>query len=88
LKYFYDKTGSPLLYYIHKFALIVIFIYCLSYFDQWYVNVFGFLQNRRLAHGLNLAVNAIITVVIFAVINWATAVVVSELSKATPPEVA
>jgi hypothetical protein len=81
LKYFYDKTGSPLLYYIHKFALIVIFIYCF-YFDQWYVNVFGFLQNKRLAHGLNLSVNAIIAVVIFVVINWATAIVVSELSKA------
>jgi len=60
----------------------VIFVYCLSYFDQWYVNLFGFLQNKRLAHGLNLAVNAIITVAIFAIINWATSVVVGELSKA------
>jgi hypothetical protein len=60
----------------------VIFVYCLSYFDQWYVSVFGFLENKRLAHALNLAVNVIITVVIFAVINWATAVVVGELSKA------
>jgi hypothetical protein len=47
LKYFYDKTGSPLLCYIHQFALLVIFVYCLSYFDQWYVNVFGFLENKR-----------------------------------------
>jgi hypothetical protein len=46
------------------------------------VNVFGFLRNKRLAHGLNLAVNVVITVVIFVVINWATSVVVSELSKA------
>lgn len=82
LKFFYDKTGSALLYYIHQFALLVIFVYCLSYFDQWYVNVFGFLRNKRLAHGLNLAVNAIITVAIFAVINWATSLVVGELSKA------
>jgi hypothetical protein len=82
LKYFYDKTGSPLLYYIHQFALLVIFVYCLSYFDQWYVNVFGFLENKRLAHALNLAVNVVITIVIFAVINWATAVVVGDLSKA------
>jgi len=82
LKYFYDKTGSTLLFYIHQFALLVIFVYCLSYFDQWYVNVFGFLENKRLAHALNLAVNVLFTVVIFAVINWATAVVVGELSKA------
>jgi len=82
LKYFYDKTGSVLLFYIHQFALLVIFVYCLSYFDQWYVNLFGFLQNKRLAHVLNLAVNAIITVTIFAIINWATSVVVGELSKA------
>jgi hypothetical protein len=82
LKFFYDKTGSALLYYIHQFALLVIFVYCLSYFDQWYVNVFGFLRNKRLAHGLNLAVNAIITVATFAVINWATSLVVGELSKA------
>jgi hypothetical protein len=60
----------------------VIFIYCLPYFDQWYVNLFGFLQNKRLAHGLNLAVNVIITVLVFVVINRATSVVVSELSKA------
>lgn len=85
LKYFYDKSGSPLLFYIHQFALFVIFIYCLSYIDQWYVNVFSFLENRKLAHWLNLAVNAVITVVLFVIVNRATTMVVTELSKAHAP---
>jgi hypothetical protein len=85
LKYFYDKSGSPLLFYIHQFALFVIFIYCLSYIDQWYVNVFSFLENRKLAHWLNLAVNAVITVALFLIVNRATTMVVTELSKAHAP---
>lgn len=85
LKYFYDKSGSPLLFYIHQFALFVIFIYCLSYIDQWYVNVFSFLENRKLAHWLNLAVNAVITVVLFVIVNRATTMVVAELSRAHAP---
>ena len=52
LKYFYEKSGSEVLFYLHQFALFVIFLYCLSYADQWYVNLFGFLSNRRLAHFL------------------------------------
>jgi hypothetical protein len=34
LKYFYEKSGSPVLFYLHEFALVVIFLYCLSYADQ------------------------------------------------------
>jgi hypothetical protein len=58
LKYFYEKSGSEVLFYLHQFALFVIFLYCLSYADQWYVNLFGFLSNRRLAHFLNRIVNS------------------------------
>jgi hypothetical protein len=82
LKYFYDKTGSPLLYYIHQFALFVIFVYCLSYVDQWYVNLFGFLEDKRVAHALNLGLNVVITIVLLVLINEATATVVDELSRA------
>jgi hypothetical protein len=85
LQYFYEKGGSPILFYIHRVALFVIFIYCLSYIDQWYLNLFSFLQNRRLAHWLNLAVNAVVTVVLFVVVNQATSTVVAELSKAHAP---
>ncbi len=39
LKYFYEKTGSTLLFYVHQLTLFVLFfIYCLSYIDQWYLN--------------------------------------------------
>ena len=48
LKYFYEKSGSAVLFYLHEFALVVIFLYCLSYADQWYLNLFGFLENKRL----------------------------------------
>jgi hypothetical protein len=34
----------------------VIFLYCFSYADQWYLNLFGFLRNKPLAHGLNRAI--------------------------------
>ena len=85
LKYFYDKSGSPLLFDIHQLALFVIFIYCLSYIDQWYVNLFSFLEDRKLAHWLNLAVNAVITIVLFFFVNQATTMVVAELSKAHAP---
>jgi len=28
LKYFYEKSGSEVLSYLHQFALVVIFLYC------------------------------------------------------------
>ena len=57
LKYFYEKSGSTVLFYLHEFALLVIFLYCLSYADQWYVNLFSFLEDKRIAHLLNRAFN-------------------------------
>ena len=78
----YDKTGSALLLVMHQIALFVIFIYCLSYIDQWYLNIFCFLQDRRLAHRLNLAVNVLVSVVLFVLVNKATSIVVGELSQA------
>jgi hypothetical protein len=82
LKYFYEKSGSEVLFYLHQFALAVIFLYCLSYADQWYVNLFGFLQNRRLAHWLNRTVNITIAVVLFLVIRWGASLIVAEISHA------
>jgi hypothetical protein len=82
LEYFYERSGSPILFYIHQLALFVLFIYCLSYVDQWYVNLFGFLENKTLAHRLNLALNVLFTVVLFVLINRATGIVVAELSRA------
>ena len=57
LKYFAEKSGSTVLFYLHEFALLVILAYCLSYADQWYINLFSFLENKRVAHWLNMAVN-------------------------------
>jgi hypothetical protein len=34
LKYFYERSGNPILFYIHPLALFVLFICCLSYVDQ------------------------------------------------------
>lgn len=82
LKYFYDKTGSNLLFVMHQVALFVIFLYCLSYFDQWYVNLFCFLENKTVAHRLNLSVNLFITALLFFLVNKATSIVVIELSRA------
>ena len=82
LKYFYDKTGSTLLFYVHQLALLVLFIYCLSYIDQWYLNLFCFMENRTIAHRLNLTVNVLITVLLFVLINKATSIMVAELSQA------
>jgi hypothetical protein len=82
LKYFYEKTGSDLLFVMHQVALFVIFLYCLSYFDQWYVNLFCFLENKTVAHRLNLAVNLFITGLLFLLVNKVTSIVVVELSRA------
>jgi len=82
LKYFYEKSGSEVLFYLHQFALAVIFLYCLSYADQWYVNLFGFLANRRIAHWLNRTVNITIAVVLFLVIRWGASLIVAEISHA------
>jgi hypothetical protein len=82
LKFFYDKTGSDILFVMHQVALFVIFLYCLSYFDQWYVNLFCFLENKAVAHRLNLAVNLLITGLLFFLVNKATSIVVIELSRA------
>jgi hypothetical protein len=82
LKYFYEKSGSEVLFYLHQFALGVIFLYCLSYADQWYVNLFGFLANRRVAHWLNRTVNITIAVMLFLVIRWGASQIVAEISHA------
>jgi hypothetical protein len=82
LKYFYEKSGSPVLFYLHQLALVVIFFYCLSYADEWYVNLFGFLDNKRSAHWLNRAVNFGIAAALFLVIRWGATVIVAEISHA------
>jgi hypothetical protein len=82
LKYFYEMSGSEVLFYLHQFALGVIFLYCLSYADQWYVNLFGFLANRRVAHWLNRTVNITIAVMLFLVIRWGASLIVAEISHA------
>ena len=85
LKYFYETSGSAVLFYLHEFALVVIFFYCLSYADQWYLNLFGFLENKRIAHGLNRAVNFSIAIVLFLLIRWGASIVVAEISHAHAP---
>jgi hypothetical protein len=82
LKYFYEKSLSPVLFYLHEFALAVIFVYCLSYADQWYLNLFSFLENKRLAHWLNRTVNISIAIVLFLMIRLAASVIVAEISHA------
>ncbi|MGZ8400117.1 MAG: hypothetical protein ACXWVI_02290 [Methyloceanibacter sp.] len=82
LKYFAEKSNSTVLTHLHEFAQIVIFLYCLSYADQWYINLFGFLENKRLAHGLNMAVNIAVAIVLFAMINRAASTIVAEISRA------
>ncbi len=82
LKYFYEKSGSPILFYLHEFALIVMFFYCLSYADQWYINLFSFIENKRLAHWLNRTVNLTIAVILFLFIRWGAKVIVVEISHA------
>jgi len=82
LKYFAEKSGSTVLFYLHEFALIVIFLYCLSYADQWYVNLFSFIEDKRLAHWLNRAVNIGIAVGLFLMIRWGSSIIVAEISHA------
>lgn len=82
LKYFYEKSGSAVLFYLHEFALVVIFLYCLSYADQWYLNLFSFLENKRLAHWLNRTVNIGMAVALFFMIRWGASVIVAEISHA------
>jgi hypothetical protein len=82
LKYFAEKSGSTILFYLHEFALFVLLLYCLSYADQWYVNVFGFLENRRHAHWLNRIVNISIAFALFLAIWWGSHTIVAEISRA------
>jgi hypothetical protein len=80
LKFFYEKSGSEVLFYLHQFAIVVIFLYCLSYADQWYINLFSFLENRRLAHRLNRAVNLSLAAMLFVLIWWAAGLIVAEIA--------
>lgn len=68
LKYFYEKSGSAVLFY--------------PYADQWYLNLFGFLEDKRLAHWLNRAVNFGVAAALFLVIRWGASVIVAEISHA------
>ena len=82
LKYFYEKSGSTVLFYLHELALGVIFLYCRSYADRWYLNLFVFLDDRKLAHLLNRVVNIPIAIVLFLMIRWGASIVVAEISHA------
>jgi len=82
LKYFAEKSGSDVLFYLHQFALIVIFLYCLSYVDQWFVNLFGFLENRKLAYWLDIGFNGIVAIAIFFIIHRGASIIVAEISRA------
>lgn len=82
LRYFAERSGSPVLWTLHAIALFVILLYCLSYADQWYVNVFGFLEDRRLAHSLNRMVNIGVAVALLFVIWWAADLIVDEIAHA------
>jgi hypothetical protein len=82
LQYFYEKTGSTLLFYVHQLALLVLFLYCLSYVDQWYLNLFCFVESRTTAHRLNVAANVLIGILLFMLINKATSIMVAEISQA------
>jgi hypothetical protein len=82
LRYFAEKSGSPILWALHGIALFVILLYCLSYADQWYVNVFGFLEDRRLAHWLKRIFNFGLAIVLLGLIGWAAHVIVGEIAHA------
>jgi len=82
LKYFYEKSGSEVLFYLHQIALGVIFLYCLSYADQWYINLFSFLENKTLAHWLNRAVNFGFAALLFVLVWRAASLIVAEISHA------
>jgi hypothetical protein len=82
LRYFAEKSGSPILWSLHAIALLVILLYCLSYADQWYVNVFGFLEDRRLAHWLNRIFNISVAIQLLLLIGWAAHVIVGEIAHA------
>jgi hypothetical protein len=82
LKYFAEKSGSAILFYLHEIALVVILLYCLSYADQWYINLFSFLKNKRIARWLNRAVNIGIAVLLFWMINRGASIIVAEISHA------
>ena len=82
LKYFAEKSGSTVLFYLHEFALLVILAYCISCADQWYINLFSFVENKRLAHWLNMTVNIDVAVLLFLVINRAASTIVAEISRA------
>ncbi|MGA7455812.1 MAG: hypothetical protein WBW51_00590 [Methyloceanibacter sp.] len=82
LKYFAEKSNSTVLTYLHEFALLVILAYCISYADQWYINLFGFMQDKRRAHWLNMAVNIGVAVLLFLVIHQAASTIVAEVSRA------
>ncbi len=81
LRYFAEKSGSPILWTLHAIALFVILLYCLSYADQ-YVNVFGFLEDRRLAHLLNRIFNVNFAIMLLVLIGWAAHVIVGEIAHA------
>jgi hypothetical protein len=82
LKYFAEKSGSPMLFYLHQVALLAILAYCISYADQWYINLFGFLKNKRRAHWLNMAFNIGIAILLFWMIHHAASTIVAEISRA------
>jgi hypothetical protein len=82
LKYFYEKSGSTVLFYLHELALGVIFLYCLAYADQWYINLFCVLENKQVAHWLNRAVNFGIAAALFLLIRWGASIIVAEISHA------
>jgi hypothetical protein len=72
------KRPSTFLFYVHQLALHVVF----RYVDQWYLNLFCFMESRTTAHRLNVAANVLIGILLFMLINKATSIMVAEFSQA------
>ena len=46
------------------------------------LNLFSFLENKRLAHWLNMGVNIALAILLFAMINRGASIIVAEISRA------
>ena len=45
-------------------------------------NIFSFLENKQLAHWLNMTVNIALAILLFAMINRGVSIIVAEISRA------
>jgi hypothetical protein len=82
IRYLSEKTPSAWVFGLYLASFVALVAYFFIRVNTWYINLFGFLRNKRLANCLDWALNIGISIAFATVLWWSLDLMVGELSRA------